>query len=205
MGGAPHRIVSDNATGAGRKIGGKATEAKLLSRMHAHCEFSVTCANPDSGHEKGSVERKAGWSRQHLFTPVPALDGIAAFNAALLERRCSPASAGSASGRLPMSAPARQPATACWDAMPHEREGARPLFQVVSKRCERRSLIVAANPELSRWGSVLTDDQMAAATIDRMIHYGHLIVFEGPTKRMGASPVANKRQGNALRGMPCRT
>jgi hypothetical protein len=28
---------------------------------------------------------------------------------------------------------------------------------------------------------------------DRIIHYGHLIVFEGPTKRMEASPMANKR------------
>lgn len=58
---------------------------------------------------------------------------------------------------------------------------------------ERRSLIVTTNLEFSRWGSVLTDDQMAAAMIDRIIHYGHLIVFEGPTKRMEASPMANKR------------
>lgn len=40
---------------------------------------------------------------------------------------------------------------------------------------------------------MLTDDQMAAAIIDRIIHYGHLTVFEGPTKRMEASPMANKR------------
>lgn len=77
--------------------------------------------------------------------------------------------------------------------LPIDRQGARLLFQVVSKCRERRSLIVTANLELSRWGSVLTDDQMAAAMIDRIIHYGHLIVFEGPTKRMEASPMANKR------------
>lgn len=89
--------------------------------------------------------------------------------------------------------------------LPIDRQGARLLFQVVSKRCERRSLIVTTNLELSRWGSALTDDQMAAAMIDRMIRYGHLIVFEGPTKGMEASPMANKRQENALSGMPCRT
>ena len=44
--------------------------------MHAHYGFSVTYANPDSGHEKGNVERKVGWSRQHLFTPMPELDDI---------------------------------------------------------------------------------------------------------------------------------
>ena len=77
--------------------------------------------------------------------------------------------------------------------LPIDRQGARLLFQVVSKCYERRSLIVTTNLEFSRWGSVLTDDQMAAAMIDRIIHYGHLIVFEGPTKRMEASPMANKR------------
>ncbi len=77
--------------------------------------------------------------------------------------------------------------------LPMDRQGARLLFQVVPKCYERRSLIVTTNLEFSRWGSVLTDDQMAAAMIDRIIHYGHLIVFEGPTKRMEASPMANKR------------
>ena len=77
--------------------------------------------------------------------------------------------------------------------LPIDRQGARLLFQVVSKCYERRSLIVTTNLEFSRWGSVLTDDQMAAAMIDRIIHYGHLIVFEGPTKRMEASPMAGRR------------
>lgn len=86
VGGVPHRIVFDNATGAGRKISGKVTEAELFSRMHARYGLSVTYANPDSGHEKGNVGRKVGWSRRHLFTPMPALDDIAAFNAALLGR-----------------------------------------------------------------------------------------------------------------------
>lgn len=86
VGGVPHRIVLDNATGAGRRIGAKVTEAELFSRMRAHYGFAVTYANPDSGHEKGNVERKVGWSRQHLFTPVPDVDDIASFNARLLAR-----------------------------------------------------------------------------------------------------------------------
>ena len=28
--------------------------------------------------------------------------------------------------------------------------------------------------------------------IDGIIHYGHLVVFEGPTKRMEASPMARR-------------
>ena len=68
--------------------------------------------------------------------------------------------------------------------LPIDRQGARLLFQVVSKCYERRSLIVTTNLEFSRWGSVLTDDQMAAAMIDRLVHHGHLILFEGNSYRM---------------------
>ncbi|MFC4601122.1 ATP-binding protein, partial [Cohnella hongkongensis] len=37
---------------------------------------------------------------------------------------------------------------------------------------------------LDEWGSVFTDDQMAAAMIDRLAHHGHLLVFEGESYRM---------------------
>lgn len=86
IGGAPHRIVFDNATGAGRRCGAKVTEAELFSRMRAHYGFEAAFANPNSGHEKGNVERKVGWMRQHLFTPVPTVGDLDAFNRRLLER-----------------------------------------------------------------------------------------------------------------------
>ena len=76
--------------------------------------------------------------------------------------------------------------------LPIDRRGARLLFQVVSKCYERRSLMVTTNLEISRWGSILTDDQMAAAMIDRIIHHGHLGVFDGPTKRLENSPMAHR-------------
>lgn len=76
----------DNATGAGRRCGAKVTEAELFSRMRAHYGFEAAFANPNSGHEKGNVERKVGWMRQHLFTPVPAVDDLDAFNRRLPER-----------------------------------------------------------------------------------------------------------------------
>ena len=38
--------------------------------------------------------------------------------------------------------------------------------------------------KLSKWGSIFTDDQMAAAMIDRLVHHGHLLLFEGRSYRM---------------------
>ncbi|MGE5558195.1 MAG: ATP-binding protein [Bacillota bacterium] len=58
------------------------------------------------------------------------------------------------------------------------------LFQVVADSYERRSLVVTTNLEFSKWGGIFTDDQMAAAMIDRLAHHGHLIVFEGESYRL---------------------
>ena len=86
VGGVPIRIVLDNATGAGRRIGRRVTEAELFSRARVHYGFEVTFANPNAGHEKGNVERKVAWVRQHLLTPTPVVDDLARYNATLLCR-----------------------------------------------------------------------------------------------------------------------
>ena len=49
---------------------------------------------------------------------------------------------------------------------------------------ERRSPAITTNVDFSRWGAVLTDDQMAAAIIDRVAHHGQPVVFEGESYRL---------------------
>ena len=44
--------------------------------------------------------------------------------------------------------------------------------------------LLTTNLEFSKWGGIFTDDQMAAAMIDRLVHHGHLILFEGNSYRM---------------------
>lgn len=71
-----------------------------------------------------------------------------------------------------------------WGYVPVDREGARLLFQVISDSYERKSVIITTNLEFARWGSVVADEQMAAAMIDRLIHHGYLLVFDGQSYRM---------------------
>lgn len=71
--------------------------------------------------------------------------------------------------------------------MPIDIEGGRLLFQVISNAYERRSVILTTNIEFSRWGTILGDDKLASAAIDRIVHHGRLVEFEGESKRMGAS------------------
>lgn len=63
-------------------------------------------------------------------------------------------------------------------------ESARLLFQVMSDCYERRSLVITTNIEFSKWGVVFGDDKLASAIIDRVMHHGRLIEFNGASKRM---------------------
>jgi transposase len=91
LGGVSPVIVFDNATGVGRRVGEVIHEAKLFQRMRAHYGFSVRFCNPESGHEKGNVESKIGYTRRNLFVPEPVFDDIEAYNRQLLDRHAAKA------------------------------------------------------------------------------------------------------------------
>lgn len=71
-----------------------------------------------------------------------------------------------------------------WGYVPINREGAQLLFRIISESYEQRSLILTTNLEFSKWGTIMTDDQMAAAMIDRLAHHGYVLLFEGESYRM---------------------
>lgn len=76
-----------------------------------------------------------------------------------------------------------------WGYIPFEKDGAQLLFQVISECYEKRSVIVTTNLEFSRWNGIFYDEKMTAAIIDRLIHHSHLLVFEGPSRRLTDSPI----------------
>jgi transposase len=86
IGGVPNILIFDNATGVGRRVGEKISEAKLFAQFRAHYNFAVRFCNPDSGHEKGNVENKIGYTRHNLFVPPLSYLDIVVFNRDLLEK-----------------------------------------------------------------------------------------------------------------------
>jgi DNA replication protein DnaC len=50
------------------------------------------------------------------------------------------------------------------------------LFELVSARYERRSLLITANQPFGEWGKVFPDPAMTVAAIDRLVH--HATIFE---------------------------
>ena len=68
--------------------------------------------------------------------------------------------------------------------VPIDIESARLLFQVVADCYEKRSVIFTTNIEFGKWGTILGDDKLAAAMIDRVVHHGRLVEFGGASRRM---------------------
>lgn len=71
-----------------------------------------------------------------------------------------------------------------WGYVPVDRLGSQHLFRVIADCYERKSLILTTNLEFSSWGNIFTDEQMAAAMIDRLVHHGYLLIFGGPSYRI---------------------
>ena len=83
MGRAPHTLVLDNATEAGRMVRGRVTESELFGLFRAHFRVSSRYCNPYSGNEKGSVENAVGFLRRNLLVPEPRVSTLAGLNALL--------------------------------------------------------------------------------------------------------------------------
>lgn len=67
--------------------------------------------------------------------------------------------------------------------VPIDEEGSRLLFQVITNAYEMQSIVYTTNIEFSGWGRVFGDPNMAAAIIDRTVHHGRMLRFEGESYR----------------------
>ena len=68
--------------------------------------------------------------------------------------------------------------------VPLHRDGAELLFNVVAQAYERQSVIVTSNLQFGQWNSVLGDDRLTAALIDRLVHHAHILAFSGKSYRL---------------------
>lgn len=68
--------------------------------------------------------------------------------------------------------------------LPLHRTEANMVFQLVSRRYERRSIILTSNKSFAEWGSVLGDDVLATAILDRLLHHCDVISINGPSYRL---------------------
>ena len=68
--------------------------------------------------------------------------------------------------------------------LPLDRAEANMVFQLVSRRYERGTMIITSNKSFAEWGGVLGDDVLATAILDRLLHHCDVININGPSYRL---------------------
>jgi DNA replication protein DnaC len=69
--------------------------------------------------------------------------------------------------------------------LPIDQHGADLLFQVISQRYERGSIVLTTNKPFKQWPSIFNNDStIASAVLDRLLHHAQTIVIEGSSYRM---------------------
>lgn len=67
---------------------------------------------------------------------------------------------------------------------PLERAEANLVFQVISKRYEKGSIILTSNKTFGEWGQVFGDEVLATAILDRLLHHCEVVPINGNSYRL---------------------
>ena len=67
------------------------------------------------------------------------------------------------------------------------------LFELISARYERRSLLITANQPFGEWGKVFPDPAMTLAAVDRLVH--HATIFEMNVESYRRRAAVQRRSG----------
>ena len=81
--------------------------------------------------------------------------------------------------------------------LPFEPAAAHLLFQLVSRRYERGSIMITSNRAIGDWGTVLSDQVVATAILDRLLHHSHVLTIRGDSYRL-----REKRRSGLLKATP---
>ena len=68
--------------------------------------------------------------------------------------------------------------------LPLDRVGASFFFQLVSRRYERGSIIITSNKSYGEWDSIFSDNIIASAILDRLLHHSTTINIRGESYRL---------------------
>ena len=75
------------------------------------------------------------------------------------------------------------------------------LFELISARYERRSMLITANQPFGAWNTIFPDPAMALAAVDRLVHHATLFEMNVESYRRKAAQKA-KRPGRPAKTDP---
>jgi DNA replication protein DnaC len=69
--------------------------------------------------------------------------------------------------------------------LPIDKVGADLLFQVISQRYERGSIVLTTNQAYKHWAKIFNNDStLTSAVLDRLLHHADTVIIEGQSYRM---------------------
>jgi DNA replication protein DnaC len=69
--------------------------------------------------------------------------------------------------------------------LPIDKRGADLLFQIISERYERGSIVLSTNKVFKQWPSIFNNDAtLTSAILDRILHHAETVIIEGKSYRM---------------------
>ena len=68
--------------------------------------------------------------------------------------------------------------------LPFETNAAHLFFQLVSRRCERGSLLLTSNRSVGEWDKVFGDPVVTTAILDRLLHHSQVVTIRGDSYRL---------------------
>jgi DNA replication protein DnaC len=71
--------------------------------------------------------------------------------------------------------------------VPLSKTGAELLFEVISQRYERGSIIITSNLPFDEWTEVFGSDRLTGAIVDRLTHHVHILEMNGGSFRLRQS------------------
>ena len=69
--------------------------------------------------------------------------------------------------------------------LPLDKTGADLLFQIISHRYEKGSIVLTTNRAFKHWPEIFNNDStITSAVLDRLLHHAETVVIEGQSFRM---------------------
>ena len=74
-----------------------------------------------------------------------------------------------------------------WGFVPLSKTGAELLFEVISQRYERGSIIITSNLPFDEWTETFGTERLTGAILDRLTHHVHILEMNGESFRLPES------------------
>jgi DNA replication protein DnaC len=82
--------------------------------------------------------------------------------------------------------------------LPMDQESAHWIFEVVTRRYEKGSIVLSSNRGFAEWGQVFADPVVASAILDRLLHHATVINIKGKSYRLRGQEAALEDQEVAM-------